>query len=137
MAARILLAAVAVFVLAWVGIALRDQILLQDAGDVLFQTPPPPQSKFADALKQMEDSDFVNPDQTGRIDRARFLLLHKDPRGALRLADDVVADEPDNIAGWSVVDLAAQQVSPPRAQQAVVAITRLDPVAGAKARSRG
>ena len=136
MAARIALAAVAVIVLAWVGIALRDQILLQDAGNVLFQTPPPPQSRFDDALRQMKDSDFLNPDQTGKIDRARFLLLHKDPRGALRLADQVVADEPDNIAGWSVVYLAGLQVDPARQQAAIVAITRLDPVSAAKARSR-
>jgi hypothetical protein len=136
MAARILLAAVAVVVLAWLGIALRDAILLQHGGDVLFRTPPPSQAEFDKAYKQMEDSDFLNPDQTGKIDRARFLLLHDDPGGALRLANQVVEDEPDNLAGWSVVYLAGQEVDQARAQQAVVAITRLDPVSAAKARSR-
>ena len=136
MAARILLAAVAVVVLAWGAIALRDAILLQHAGDILFKTPPPSQGEFDKALKQMEDSDWLNPDQTGKIDRARFLLLHDDPRGALGLANEVVADEPDNIAGWSVVYLAGQEVDPASSQRAIVAITRLDPLSAAKARSR-
>jgi len=136
MASRILLAAVAVIVIAWLGVALRDAIVLQDAGSVLFKTPPPPQSEFDRALDRMESSDFLNPDQTGKIDRARFLLLHDDPKGALALADQVVADEPENLAGWSVVYLAGQKVDPARAQAAVVAITRLDPVSAARARSR-
>jgi hypothetical protein len=136
MAARILLAAVAVIVLAWVGVALRDAIVLQHAGDVLFRTPPPSQAEFDKALEQMKDSDFLNPDQTGKIDRARFLLLHDDPKGALALAHQGVADEPDNLQGWSVVYQAGQKVDPARSQQAVVAITRLDPVAAARARQQ-
>jgi hypothetical protein len=136
MAARIFLTAAAVVVLAWVGVALRDAIVLQHAGDVLFRTPPPSQAQFDRALKQMKDSDFLNPDPTGKIDRARFLLLHGDAKGALTLADQVVADEPDNLAAWSVVYQAGQKVYPARADAAVVAITRLDPVAAARARSR-
>jgi hypothetical protein len=132
--ARILLAAVAVVVLAWTAVALRDAIQLQSAGDVLFRTPPPSQAEFDKALTKMKDSDFLNPDPTGKIDRARFLLLHDKPKQALALADGVVGDEPDNIAAWAVVYQSAALVDPARAEQAKLAIFRLDPQSAKRAR---
>ena len=128
-----LLVAVAVVALAWVGVALRDAVILQHAGDRLFSTPPPPQAEFQDALDEMKSSDFLNPDPTGKIDRARFLLLHKRPRQALDLANGVVADEPDNLAAWAVVYQAGTEVDPARAEVARTAIIRLDPQAAKRA----
>jgi hypothetical protein len=136
MATRILLAAVAVVVLAWVGVALRDAIVLQHAGDVLFRTPPPPQAEFDSALDDMKSSDFLNPDPTGKIDRARFLLLHKRPGEALVLANGVVRDEPENIAAWAVVYQAGSVVAPARAEQAKLAIFTLDPQTAKRRRQR-
>ena len=133
MPARIGLALVAVLALGWLGIMLRDAISLQDAGNVLFRQPPPPRAELDRALKQMKDSNVLNPDPTGDIDRARFLLLNDRPRAALTLADQVVADEPDNLNAWSVVFQAGSKVDPARAAAAKAAILRLDPQAAKRA----
>jgi len=136
MTARIALAAVAVIVLMWVGVALRNAIVLEDAGNVIFRAAPRLRAEVDRSLSRIKSSEFLNPDPTGKIARARFLLLDDRPREALRLVDQVVADEPDNLAAWSIVYVAAREVDPARARQAVVAITRLDPVGAAKARLR-
>jgi hypothetical protein len=136
MTARIALAAVAVIVLMWVGVALRNAIVLEDAGNVIFRAEPRSRAEVDRSLSRIKSSEFLNPDPTGKIARARFLLLDDRPREALRLVDQVVADEPDNLAAWSIVYVAAREVDPARARQAVVAITRLDPVGAAKARLR-
>jgi hypothetical protein len=133
-AARILLVSIAVLALAWVGVALRDAVVLQHAGDTLFSTPPPDRSQFQAGLDEMKSSDFLNPDPTGKIDRARFLLLHRKPRAALDLANGVVADEPDNVAAWAVVYQAGTEIDPARAEAARAAIIRLDPQAAKRRR---
>jgi hypothetical protein len=128
MLVRLALAVLAVVVVAWLGVMLRDTRTMESAGAVLFRSPPPSSPEFRRALSDMESAQFLNPDTNPRIYRARFLLLRKQDHAALALANDVVAAEPANINAWSVVFDAAQQVDPPRAAQARTEIVRLSPL---------
>lgn len=130
MMARVLLALLAVGVIAWLGVMLRDVRLSESAGSVLFRTPPPSPQEFRGALADLSDAELLNPDPTPKVNRARFLLFRGRSAGALALAERVTVQEPDNLNAWGVVFQAGRAVDPASAAQARAAILRLNPYAG-------
>lgn len=134
MMARVLLAVLAVAVIAWLGVLIRDTRLSASAGAVLFRTPPPTQRELQAALADLSDAQLLTPDPTPKVNQARFELFRGRDRAALTLADQVVSDEPANLDAWAVVFQAGQIVDPSRAQQARAAILRLNPQVGRSSR---
>lgn len=128
MAARATLLVLAVAMLGCLGLMLRNAHQRAAAERVLFRNPPPTRTQFEAAVKQLKSADLLNPDTSPRVSRGAFIQT-KRPREALKIGNEVVAKEPDNLGAWTLVFSAAQPVDPARAQQAKVQILRLDPLA--------
>ena len=126
MLARVVLALVAVLVLAWVGVLLRDERIGQSAADRVLYGPPLPPDEFARQLERLEDAELLSPDSRWAEARAGF-LLRRDQPAAARAAEALLRDEPANIDVWVTLYEATKKSDPRRAAQALAEIRRLDP----------
>jgi|SRR5215207_7146602 len=123
---RILIALVAVIVVAWSAVLLRDEHLARDAEAAIRADPDMSAARFADSMEKLRDSEFLNPGTQWILVRANVLLL-RDKAEAQRVADSVVESEPDNLAAWAVVAKATEKRDPGRFDQAMAEIRRLNP----------
>lgn len=129
MMARVPLALLAVAVIAWLGVMLRDVREVASAGNTIFGQPPPTRPQFDYAIKRLQGAELLNLDPNPRLDRARYLFIPRRYDEALELARSVAKDEPKNLDAWVVVFQAGQIIDPAIAAQARAAILRLNPYA--------
>ena len=113
--ARVLLGVLAVLVIAWVGVLLRDLEVGKDA--VV--------SRDAGGL---EDARVLDPSLYWDQVRAGLLLLNGDADAAAAEAEQLVRAEPDNAVAWSVLRAATRGTDPSRAAEAARALRRLNPL---------
>jgi predicted Zn-dependent protease len=113
--ARVLLGVLAVLVIAWVGVLLRDLEVGEDAVA----------SRDAGRL---EDARLLDPSLYWDQVRAGVLLLNGDADAAAAQAEQLVRDEPDNAVAWSVLRAATRRTDPSRAAEATRALRRLNPL---------
>jgi hypothetical protein len=113
--ARWLLAGLAVLVIAWTAVLLRDLEVGRDAVD-------------ARDAGRLESARFLDPSVYWDQIRAGVLLINGDPDAAAAQAEAVIRSEPDNIAAWSLLRVATRQSDPPRSVQATRALKRLNPL---------
>jgi hypothetical protein len=123
---RIAIALLAVAVVAWSAVLLRDENLARDAEARLRANPDMPAPQFADSLQKLRDAELLNPGTQWILVRANVLLLRDKP-AALRVADSVLRGEPDNLGAWVVVAKATEGRDPERFAQANAEIRRLNP----------
>ena len=120
--ARVALAAVAVLVLAWLGVMERDTRL---------QAQGVSERNLARADADLRAARVLNPDTAPDLGRA-FLYLHRPGAAAARraaaLLEGVLRREPDNIAAWSGLLLVARGHDPGTVRRALRALRRLDPL---------
>jgi hypothetical protein len=128
MVARLLLALIAVLVLGWVAVLLRDYEIGHEAALRGYFTPKPTAAGRQDDLNRLEDAQLLNPDSYWKQSRASYFLLSRRPRSAAAEAEDIVRGEPDNLFAWSLLQQATERDDPARARQAAAEIRRLDPV---------
>lgn len=114
MVARIVLATVAVLVIAWTAVLLRDLEVGRDAVD-------------ARDAGRLESARFLDPSLYWDQIRAGVLLISGDPDAAAQ-AEAVIRAEPDNIAAWSLLRVATRDTDPRRSAQATRALRRLNPL---------
>ena len=115
MVARVLVATVAVLVIAWTAVLLRDLEVGRDAVD----------ARDAGGL---ESARFLDPSVYWDQIRAGVLLINGDPDAAAAQAEAVIRSEPDNIAAWSLLRVATRDTDPRRSAQATRALRRLNPL---------
>jgi hypothetical protein len=127
-AARVLLALLAVLVLAWVGVLARNHELGREAALRAFLGPEPNPGERERDLKTLEDAELLDPNAYWRVARANYLLLDGDAREAARTAEALVRDEPENLFAWSALMRATARTEPRRSAEAAAAIRRLDPL---------
>ena len=127
MVARALLALVAVLVLAWVVVLLRDFEIGNDAAAAAFSPGLTPAERDH-KLDQVKQAQFLNPDSDLRLSRAGFALLSGHPGDAARMAREIVRDEPDNIGAWGVLLEATAKSDRTTAAEANAQLKRLDPL---------
>ena len=113
--ARVLLGVLAVLVIAWVGVLLRDLEVGKDAVA----------SRDAGRL---EDARVLDPSLYWDQVRAGVLLLNGDADAAAAQAEQLVRAEPDNAVAWSVLRAATRRNDPGRAAEATRALRRLNPL---------
>ena len=113
--ARVLLGVLAVLVIAWVGVLLRDLEVGKDAVA----------SRDAGRL---EDARVLDPSLYWDQVRAGVLLLNGDAYAAAAQAEQLVRAEPDNAVAWSVLRAATRRTDPNRAAEATRALRRLNPL---------
>lgn len=118
---------VALLVLGWLGVLYRDRLVGQDAADVIFYQPALPPAEFERQMERLRGARLLDPDPYWDLTRARYLLLRDRPRRALRTADALVRDEPENLDAWIIVYRASRLVARSRSDDAIEAIDRLNP----------
>jgi hypothetical protein len=118
---------VALLALGWFGVLYRDRRVGQAAADVIFYGPGLPAAEFDRQMERLRDARLLDPDRYWELTRARYFLLRDRPVRALRTANGLVREEPDNLDAWIVVHEASRQVDPRRAARALTEIGRLNP----------
>jgi hypothetical protein len=113
--ARLLLGVLAVLVIAWVGVLLRNLEVGQDA--VSSRDP-----------ERLEGARVLDPSVYWDQVRAGVLLLDGDAGAAAAEAEQLVRAEPDNAVAWSVLRAATRGTDPGRSAEATRALRRLNPL---------
>lgn len=124
---RTALAVVSVLVIAWSAVLWRDNQIGYQAADRIFGDPTMNDSEWRHSLAQLHDATLLDPSTKWRVSRATALLL-RDKAEAARVADSVVAREPDNLQAWLVIYRATRGSDHERAREAQAQIQRLNPV---------
>lgn len=127
MLARLTLVAVAVVAIAWLGVLWRDHRIVDDLSPALIGDPRMPAGQFERDARRLEDAGLLNPDPTWRFNRG-LALLERSPRRAARELERLVASEPENVAAWKVLYVAARQFDQRLAARARARIKQLDPL---------
>jgi len=126
--ARVLLAVVAVLVLAWVGVLLRNYETGKDAALRAFFGPKPSAAERDRDLRKLHEAQFLDPNAYWKVARANYYLVAGDTRDAAAAAEELVHAEPQNIFAWGTLLRATQQSDPARAGEARAQIKRLNPL---------
>jgi hypothetical protein len=126
--ARILLVAIAMAVLAWVGVLARNHELGKDPAVRAFFGPKPGPVERQRDLDALEDAQLLDPNAYWRIALANYHLMAGDRRGAIPVAEELVRDEPENLFAWGALLQATREADPRRAAEAAAALRRLNPL---------
>jgi len=121
-------ALIAVLVLAWVGLLLRDHRLGEEAKVGAFSRPDLPQAERDRRAEGLKDAQLLNPDSSLELARGSYLLSTGRAEDAVAVAESLLRDEPENIGAWGLLSQAAGTLDPARAAQAEAEIRRLDPL---------
>ena len=124
---RALLALVAVAIVAWSAVLWRNDRVGYDAAGKIFGDPTMSQSEWEHSLDQLRQADLLDPGTKWEVSRASALLL-RNPPAAARLAESVIAREPDNLQAWMLVYEATRVRDPARAREARAQVERLNPL---------
>ena len=131
MIARVAVAAVAVAVLAALGLSERNARLQAEgvaaAGQLRIA------GNAASAAADLRAARLLNPDTAPDVNRAVVLRAQGKTRTAIALLDDVLRREPDNIRAWALLSQVAPRDDRAVARRVAAARRRLDPL-GARAR---
>jgi len=109
------LAGLAVLVIAWTAVLLRD---LEVGRDGVSARDP----------ERLESARLLDPSLYWDQIRAGVLLINGDADAAAAQAEAVILAEPDNFAAWSLLRVATRRSDPRRSAQAERALTRLNPL---------
>jgi predicted Zn-dependent protease len=116
---RVVLAAVAILVLAWLGILERDhRLFLRGAGA----------STLARADSDLRAASLLNPDSKSDLYRALRMKAAGRWHEAVTTVERVLRREPDNLFAWTTLASIAQGRDPAAVRRARAAARRLDPL---------
>lgn len=110
-----MLAGLAVLVIAWTAVLLRD---LEVGRDGVSARDP----------ERLESARLLDPSLYWDQIRAGVLLINGDADAAAAQAEAVIRAEPDNFAAWSLLRVATRRSDPHRSAQAERALRRLNPL---------
>jgi hypothetical protein len=128
--ARAGVALLAVLVIAWLGVLLRDERLARSAKDRVFYTPTLSGPALGRELDRLKRARLLNPDRTPDLQRAALLLQRGHPDEAARIAEEHVRHEPAALDAWTLIAKANRRRDPVRAAEAVAELKRRNPLAG-------
>ena len=124
--ARVLIALVAILLIAWFVALARNHEIASRASDRIVSDPAMPAADWRHAMHDFERAHLLDPSSDWSLIQAQYELL-RNPAAALRRADNVLREEPDNLSAWWVVLRATRDSDPARYREAVAAIHRLNP----------
>jgi predicted Zn-dependent protease len=125
---RLVVAAVAVVVLVWLGVMERDVRRLAGGVDAAGRRD------VAAAEADFRAARTLNPDTTPDLRRAFLYQATRRSDEAVALLEDVVRREPDNLPAWGLLRTFTRESDPATAQRALAAVRRLDPLRARSAR---
>jgi hypothetical protein len=115
---RVALAALAILVIAWLGVMERDHLLF---------TRGVKATTFARADADLRAAGLLNPDSASDLFRAARLKGAGRWHEALATVEGVLQREPDNLFAWNALALVAQGRDSVAVRRARAAARRLDP----------
>jgi hypothetical protein len=124
--ARIVVAVLAVPLIVWFGVLVRDQRIGQEAVQRVKDEPSMPRDRWLQTMDQLRQAELLNPGEEWTVHRAGWLLL-RDWAEAERLARSVVRREPDNLAAQNILRIVR---GPDRERSAAIAARRAAEAAG-------
>jgi hypothetical protein len=124
--ARVGLAVLAVVLIAWSSVLVRDQVIGHAAVDRIVANPDMSAQAWDGAMDDLRRAELLDPGSDWSLARANYLLL-RDEGEALRVAERMVRREPDNVGAWEIVRRVTLKSDPRRAEQAAREINRLNP----------
>jgi tetratricopeptide (TPR) repeat protein len=123
---RIAVALVAVLVVAWLGVMLRDARLLSSAVEASGRLQAPGDAERAAA--DFRAARLLNPDTAPDVGLALLLQTEGRREQATALLEDVLEREPENLTAWGLLYNVARTEDPATARRAFEARRRLDPI---------
>ena len=127
-AARTALSLLAVVVIAWTAVLLRDLSLGEDAANRSFFAPDVGAAQRSDDRAALDDARFLNPGGAyWSLAHAYNRLVSGDRAGAVAEAEALVRDEPESTAAWGLLQAATRSSDPARAAQAARRLRELNP----------
>ena len=123
MLARAGVALVAVLVIAYSAVLLRDTRLQERATETA-QTG----GEAAAAARDYEAARLLNPDTAPDVGRAFALQAQRRAREAVAVVEDVVRREPENLTAWRLLSVLTVELDPARSRQAAARARALDPI---------
>jgi hypothetical protein len=124
--ARALIVVLAIALIAWFVTLARDHSIASHASNSIVANPGMDAGGWRAAMSDFERAHLLDPSTDWSLTQAQYELL-RDPRAALRRAENVLRHEPNNLSAWFVVLRASRDIDPPRYRAAVAAIRRLNP----------
>lgn len=118
-ALRVAPALVALVVIAWLGLNLRE-LGLGERGERLAATPDLTPAQAAEAEEALEDQRFLNPDTRPLLVQGALLARRGGSRAreGIELLEEAVRREPDNLLAWGVLADATRRLDPERSRAA-------------------
>lgn len=127
MLARLLLVALSILALAWIGVLLRDQEVGKATLDRLVTQRDLAPAGYAREMQRFEAAELLNPDSTWRLYEGIYSVNVSRSRAA-EVLEELLQDEPDNVEGWTALMLITNDFDENRSAEARAAIRRLDPL---------
>ena len=125
MLARAAVAAVALLVLAYLAVGLRN-VVLAERGERLAALLDPTAAQVDEAEDLLERARLLDPDTRPLVVEGRLLTARGDDEGPA-LLERAVEREPDNVLAWSVLALAMHEADPARSREALARMRELSP----------
>jgi predicted Zn-dependent protease len=123
--ARAAVAAVALLVLAYLAVGLRN-VDLAERGERLAALQDPTAAQVDEAADLLERARLLDPDTRPLLVEGRLLAARGDDEGRA-LLERAVEREPDNVLAWSVLAVATQEADPARSREAQARMRELSP----------
>jgi predicted Zn-dependent protease len=124
---RASVAVLALLVLSWTAVLVRDQQVGNAASDELLHHAHLAPARAASEMRRLEDARLLDPDTTWDLNRAVAWVSLGRPRRAVRDLESLVRREPANLEAWRVLALISRRIDPARHEQALAELRRLDP----------
>ena len=124
MVQRLVLGALALLIVAWLGVAYRDARLQQQAREAIRDSEP---RAVAAAAGELDDARLLNPDRSLLLDRGVQLATQGRRRAALERFTELARAEPENVNAWILIVRGAGGADPALAAGARARVRELDP----------
>jgi predicted Zn-dependent protease len=123
---RVALAALAVLVLAYLSVGLRN-VVLADRGERIAALEDPSPSQLEDAERILQDARLLDPDTRPLLVEGGLLAASGRGEEGRALVERAVAREPDNVLAWSVLAAVTREADPARSRAALARMRELSP----------
>lgn len=124
--ARVLIGVVAILLIGWFIVLARNYSIGYNASLRVVDNPGMSAAEWRQTMHDFERTHVLDPSSDWTLVQAQYELL-REPDAAIRRAESVLRDEPDNLAAWWVMLRAARDRDPARYRAALAAVRRLNP----------
>lgn len=124
--ARVFIILVALIACAWFVFGIRQARDTSNATSLISKSGTLTAAQSARAASLLDSAGVLNPDAEVDVLRARLALDERIPGRAMRIVEDVVRREPQNIEAWFVLASASGR-QPKTLLRALEQIARLEP----------